>query len=384
MKIHEYQAKDIFRRYGIPVPAGAVARSPQEARRATVELGGEALLKAQVHAGGRGIAGGVRVVHSPEEAELLAGVLLGRNLSTHQTDARGLPVNQLLVEELANISREVYLAITVDPVYRGLVVLACPTGGVDIEDLAATSPQEIHTEPIDPGMGISSYKSRRLAAWLRLEPSPTRAVVQIVEAMYQLILENDCSMVEINPLIINDQGRVVALDAKINLEDEALFRHPQLVALRDRLQEDELEAQAADLDISYVHLDGDVGCLVNGAGLAMATLDATRIAGASPANFLDVGGGASDQKVATAVSIILSDPKVKKILVNTFGGILRCDLAAQGIVQAYRQKGSTLPLVVRMLGTNVDEGKAVLRDSGLPVVFADTLAEAAQAISQAG
>ena len=380
MKIHEYQAKDIFRRYGIPVPASAVASSPSEARRATADLGGQALLKAQVHAGGRGTAGGIRVVRSPDEAEQLAGELLGKNLVTHQAGAQGLQVNQVLVEELASISREVYLAITIDPLYRGLVVLACPNGGVDIEQVAAKNPEDIHTEPIDPGMGISAYKSRRLAGWLQLDPGPVREVVQILEAMYLLLLENDCSLVEINPLVITDDGRAVALDAKINLEDDALFRHAKLASLRDRAQEDDLEALAADLDISYVNLDGDVGCLVNGAGLAMATLDAARNAGAMPANFLDVGGGASAEQVASAVGIILSDPKVKKVLVNTFGGILRCDLAAEGIVQAYRQREATLPLVVRMLGTNVDEGKAVLRESGLPVVFAETLAEATQAI----
>ncbi len=383
MKIHEYQAKDIFRRYGIPVPAGAVAGSPQEARTATENLGGQALLKAQVHAGGRGRTGGIRVVRSPDEAEQVARSLLGKNLVTHQTDARGLPVNQVLVEELANVTRETYLAITIDPVHRGLVVLACPTGGGNIEEVAAANPQDIHTELVDPGLGMMAYKSRRLATWLRLEPSPARAVVQILEAMYQLFMENDCFLVEINPLVITSEDHVVALDAKIDLEDDALFRHAKLASLRDRSQEDELEAQAADLDISYVHLDGDVGCLVNGAGLAMATLDATMAAGAAPANFLDVGGGASDQQVASAVGIILSDPKVKRVLVNTFGGILRCDLAAQGIVQAYRRKGVALPLVVRMRGTNVEEGKAVLRESGLPVVFADTLAEVAQAVCPA-
>ncbi len=383
MKIHEYQAKEIFARYGVTVPNGSVVKSAREARRAVLDLGGQAVLKAQVHAGGRGRAGGVKVVRSPEEAEQVAGSMLGKNLVTPQTDAAGVPVNQVLVEELASIRREVYLAVTVDPVRRYPVLLASPKGGVDIEEVAAANPEDIHSEPIDPALGLMPFQARRLGAALGLEAKQARAALQVMDALYRIFVDHDCTLVEVNPLVVAADDQLVALDAKINLEDDSLFRHAELLSLRDRTQEDELEAQAADLDISYVNLDGDVGCLVNGAGLAMATLDAAKNAGAAPANFLDVGGGASHEKVASAVEIILSDPKVKRVLVNIFGGILRCDIAARGVVLGYRNKDVDLPLVVRMLGTNVDEGKAILRDSGLPVTFADTLAEAAQAICSA-
>ena len=339
-------------------------------------------MKAQVHAGGRGRAGGVKVVRTPDEAERVASSLLGKNLVTHQTDDHGVPVNQVLVEELAEIRQEAYLAITVDPVFRGPVVLASPKGGVDIEEVAAANPDDVHSEPIDTVLGIMPFQSRRLAGKLGLEGDAVREAASLINSLYRLFIENDCSLVEVNPLILNTQNRLVALDAKITLEDDSIFRHDELRSLRDPSQEDELEAKAADLDISYVKLDGDVGCLVNGAGLAMATLDVTRSAGAAPANFLDVGGGASDEKVASAVEIILSDSRVKKVLVNVFGGILRCDIAARGIIEAYRRKGSSLPLVVRMLGTNVKEGKASLEESGLPVVFAETMAQAAQAIQR--
>ncbi|MCH7605718.1 MAG: ADP-forming succinate--CoA ligase subunit beta [Chloroflexi bacterium] len=380
MKIHEYQAKEIFARYGIPVPQGRVVASPGEAREATRELGGKAVLKAQVHAGGRSIGGGIKIVNTAAEAEEFAEKLLGHNLVTPQTGAEGIPVNSLLVEELADVGRELYLAITVDRVYRGPVMLASPSGGMDIEEVAANRPEDIHKEPIDPVLGFMPFQGRRLAARLGLEGSLARSAGQAMTALYRIFIDHDCTLVEINPLITTGDGGLVALDAKLNIDDESLFRHDDLVELRDRAQEDELEARAADLDIAYVNLDGDVGCLVNGAGLAMATLDVASAAGASPANFLDVGGGATDEKVASAVGIILSDPKVNRVLVNIFGGILRCDVAARGIVLAYREKGSSLPLVVRMLGTNVDEGKAILMESGLPVSFADTLTEASQAI----
>ena len=380
MNIHEYQAKEIFARYGVKIPSGKVARTPQEASRATEELGGQAVLKSQIHAGGRGNAGGVKVVRSPSEAEDVARQLLGKNLVTRQTDAEGAPVNQLLVEELANITQESYLAITIDSSYRSPVILASAKGGMDVEEVAAANPADIYTEPVDTTLGLMPFQSRRLVAKLGFGPELARPASQTIGALYRLFIENDCSLVEINPLIATADGEIVALDAKITLEDDSLYRHADLQELRDTTQEDKLEAQAADLDISYVNLGGDVGCLVNGAGLAMATLDAAKNAGASPANFLDVGGGATDEKVASAVEIILSDPKVKQVLVNIFGGILRCDTAARGIVLAYGNKNSSLPLVVRMLGTNVDEGKAILRNSGLQVTFADTIGEAAEAI----
>ena len=383
MKLHEYQAKEIFARYGIPVPQGRVAATATEAHTATQGFGGRAVIKAQVHAGGRGKAGGVKVAQSPDDAAAAAEAILATSLVTNQTGPEGVPVNQVLVEELADIAKEMYLAITVDRVERKPVILVSASGGMDIEEVAATSPELIHTEPIDPILGLMPFQSRRIARKLGLEGSVASAAPAVLSSLYQVFVDNDCTLVEVNPLIATGDGSLVALDAKISVDDDALFRRPAIVELRDPSQEDELEAQAADLDIAYVNLDGDVGCLVNGAGLAMATLDVTSAAGAEPANFLDVGGGASVEKVASAVSIILSDPKVRRVLVNVFGGILRCDIAAEGIVLAYRNTGSNLPIVVRMLGTNVDDGKRILGESGLPVVFAETLSEAADAIKQA-
>ena len=382
MKLHEYQAKEIFARYGIPVPQGRVAATASEARSATEGFGGHAVVKAQVHAGGRGKAGGVKVAQTPDDAESAAQAMLSASLVTNQTGPEGVPVNQVLVEELADIAKEMYLALTVDRVERRPVMLVSASGGMDIEEVAATSPELIHTEPIDPVLGLMPFQSRRIARRLGLEGPAASAAPAVLHSLYQVFVENDCTLVEVNPLIVTGDGRLVALDAKISVDDDALFRRPAIVELRDPSQEDELEAQAADLDIAYVNLDGDVGCLVNGAGLAMATLDVTSAAGAAPANFLDVGGGASVEKVASAVSIILSDPKVRRVLVNVFGGILRCDIAAEGIVLAYRNTESRLPVVVRMLGTNVDDGKRILAESGLPVVFAETLSEAAEAIGR--
>ena len=383
MKLHEYQAKEIFARYGIPVPRGNVASSAEGARLATEEFGGRSVVKAQVHAGGRGKAGGVKVAQSPSDAATAAQSILSTSLVTNQTGPEGVPVNQVLVEELADIAREMYLAITVDRVERRPVILVSASGGMDIEEVAATSPDLIHTEPVDPVLGLMPFQSRRIARVLGLEGSVAAAAPAVLNSLYQVFVENDCTLVEVNPLISTGDGQLVALDAKISVDDDAMFRRPSIVELRDPSQEDELEAQAADLDIAYVNLDGDVGCLVNGAGLAMATLDVTSAAGAAPANFLDVGGGATVEKVASAVGIILSDDKVRRVLVNIFGGILRCDIAAEGIVLAYRNAGSSLPIVVRMLGTNVDDGKRILAESGLPVVFAETLTEAANAIKQA-
>ena len=383
MKIHEYQAKEIFSRYGIPLPRNIVAASAQEARQATQELGGRAVLKAQIHAGGRGKAGGIKVVNSPGEAEQVAGSLLKRDLVTAQTGPQGAPVHRVLVEEVADVRRELYLAITIDRAHRGPVMVASPLGGVNIEEVASTNPQAIHSEQIEPVLGLMTFQARRLAARLELQQETARTTTNVMSALYRILVDNDCSLVEINPLIVTGESQLLALDAKITLEDDSLFRHQEHLSMRDSSQEDELESRAADLDIAYVKLDGDVGCLVNGAGLAMATLDVASTASANPANFLDVGGGASEEQIASAMAIILSDARVNRVLVNVFGGILRCDIAAQGVVRAYREKGSTLPLVVRMLGTNVEEGKIILRQSGLPVTFADTLSEAAQAINLA-
>ena len=383
MKLHEYQAKEIFARYGIEVPRGIVANTPEEAGEATREMGGQAVVKAQVHAGGRGQGGGIKVVRSPEEAEEVARGFIGRNLVTRQTDAQGVPINSVLVEELADIKQELYVALTIDRGFRGPVMIASAAGGMDIEEVAATNPENIHTEPIEPVLGLMPYQARRVVSRLGLEAGPARPAVHTLNALYRIFTENDCSLVEINPLIVTGDDRVVALDAKLDVEDDSMFRHGDLRELRDRSQEDALEARASDMEIAYVNLDGSVGCLVNGAGLAMATLDVTNAAGAAPANFLDVGGGADDEKVASAVSIILSDPKVDRVLINVFGGILRCDIAARGIVLAFERMNSNLPLIVRMLGTNVDEGKEILGASPLNVTFADTLTEAAEAVRQA-
>ena len=380
MNIHEYQAKEVFAGYGIPVPRGIVAATPAEAKAATEELGGRSAVKAQIHAGGRGKSGGVQIVSSPEEAEEAAQRMLGSRLVTPQTGPEGAPVHKLLIEEMADIKRELYVALTIDRGHRGPALLVSTKGGMNIEEVAAANPEDIHTELIDPLSGLMPFQTRRLVRRLGLDQAVAADTAKVLSALYRLFVENDCTLVEINPLIITGDGRVVALDAKITLDDDSMFRHADLLEYRDISQEDELEAQASDLDIAYVKLDGDVGCLVNGAGLAMATLDVTTAAGAAPANFLDVGGGATPEKVASAVKIILSDPKVRRVLVNIFGGILRCDIAAEGIVLAYKDTGSTIPLVVRMLGTNMVEGKEILGTSGLLVEFADTLTGAANAI----
>ena len=381
MKLHEYQAKEIFARYGIPIPNGKLARSSEEAAEAATSFGGGAAVKAQVHAGGRGLAGGVKVVDSAEEARSFAGGLLGSRLVTNQTDADGVPVDSVLVEELADIAAEMYIAVTMDRNHRAPMLIGSAAGGTSIEQVAATNPDAIITEAVEPGLGLMPFQCRRVATRLGLSGVAARQGAAIFAALYRIFTENDCTLVEVNPLIVTGSGDVMALDAKMEVEDDALFRHPDLQQLRDRSQEDALEAEAADDEIAYVSLDGSVGCLVNGAGLAMATLDVASAAGAAPANFLDVGGGASEEKVAAAVGIILSDPKVDRVLVNIFGGILRCDVAARGIVMAYEERQATQPLVVRMLGTNLEEGKEILAQSGLDVTFTDTLTEAAAALS---
>ena len=377
MKVHEYQAKSTLARYGVPVPRGAVASTPAEAGEIASGLGGRVVVKAQVHAGGRGKAGGIKLVDTPQEAEQAAASLLGSRLVTHQTGPQGVPVGKVLVEEVSKVTRELYLGLTVDRASRGPVMIASEAGGVEIEDVAAREPEKIRKEPIDPLIGFQPFQGRRLSYALNLEPGLTRPAAQMMGALYTLFVENDCSLVEINPLALTQDGRIVALDAKISFDDDVLFRHPELAEMRDPEQDDPFEAQAQEYGISYVKLDGDVGCLVNGAGLAMATMDVIQSAGASPANFLDVGGGANEEKVARAFGIMLSDPQVKRILVNVFGGILRCDIAARGIVMACKERGADVPLLVRMRGTNVEEGKSILAESGLNVTFADSLAEVA-------
>ena len=380
MKVHEFQAKEIFSRYGIPVPRGYVASTPEDAARFVSDLGGRGVVKAQVHAGGRGRGGGIKLVDSPQEAEEFATSLICSNLVTPQTGLDGIPVNQLLIEEPVSIERELYLAVTLDRALAMPVLLASPAGGMDIEEVAATRPEDIHSEAIDPLLGLMPFQARRLASKLGLAGTLARQTGTIMDSMTRINAELDCSLVEINPLVVTTASEVVALDAKIDLDDDALFRHQNLTALRDPSQEDPREAEAASLGISYVNLEGDVGCLINGAGLAMATLDLTQTVGAFPANFLDVGGGSDEEKVAAAVKIIVSDPKVTRVLINLFGGILRCDVAARGVVQAYRETGAVQPMIVRLLGTNMEEGRSIFRESGLSVTFADTLTEAAEAV----
>ncbi len=380
MKLHEYQAKEMFSRYGIPVPLGIAAANREEAIEASRNLDGPWVVKAQVHAGGRGKAGGIKVVSTHDEVGDATEALLGSRLVTHQTGPEGAPVHKVLVEEATDVSQELYVALMIDREVRGPVVIASASGGMDIEEVAATAPERILKEGIDPVLGLQPFQGRRLAYGLGLPQELVRPASQIMLSLYDIFVENDCSLLEINPLAIDAGGKLVALDAKVDLEDDATFRHHDLLSLRDREQEDELEAQALENNIAYVKLDGFVGCLVNGAGLAMATMDVIQNAGAKPANFLDVGGGASEDKVALAVSIMLSDPEVTQVLVNVFGGILRCDIAAGGIVKAWRDSNSQLPMLVRMRGTNVDEGKDILRASGLDVTFADTLIEVSEAL----
>ncbi len=383
MKVHEYQAKEIFSRYGIPVPRGFIASTPEQASQFVRDLGGRAIVKAQVHAGGRGRGGGIKMANSPQDASDIATTLLGSNLITPQTGPEGVPVNQVLIEEPVDISRELYLATTLDRTLAAPVLLASPAGGMDIEEVAATHPEDIHSESIDPLLGLMEYQTRRLARHLGLSGPLARAAGSVMSAVARISSDLDCSLVEINPLVVTSDDRIVALDAKISIEDDALFRHTELLELRDPSQEDPLEAEAAALDIAYVSLDGDVGCLINGAGLAMATLDLAKSVGAAPANFLDVGGGATEEKVASAVKLIISDSKVTQVLINLFGGILRCDVAARGVVQAFEETGSRMPLIVRLLGTNMEEGLSIFQESGLPVTFAETLADVSEAVRPA-
>ena len=383
MKLHEYQAKAILGAYGVPVPEGSVATTPKDAQEAASRLGGRAVVKAQVHAGGRGKAGGVKAAADPAEAHSIAAGLLGTRLVTFQTGPEGAPVDRVLVEQTVDVERELYLSITTDGGRRRPVVIASAAGGVDIEEVARTDPSKVLQEVVDPTVGLQPFQGRRLAYDLELPPNLVRPFTELVSHCYQAYMEKDCSMVEVNPLVVTRDGHLLALDAKVSLDDDALFRHPDEAALHDPGQGAPLEVEAATYDIAYVKLEGNVGCMVNGAGLAMATMDTIKAAGAEPANFLDVGGGASEEKVTHAVAIMLSDPQVERVLVNIFGGILRCDIAAAGIVGAYRQSQRQPPLVVRMLGTNVEEGRGILADSGLTITLVDTLLEAAHAIAAA-
>ena len=380
MKVHEYQAKALMAKFGIPVPKGGVAATPDDAKKVALDLGGNVVVKAQVHAGGRGKAGGVKVVANPEEAAEFTKSILGTQLVTFQTGAEGVPVTSVLVEETMDIVKELYLAILIEPTSRSIVVIASEAGGMDIEEVAATTPEKILRVVVDPTVGLQPFQGRQLAYGIGVAPELVRQTADLMTKLYKLFIDQDCSQAEINPLVVTGDGRVLPVDAKLTIDDDAMFRHKDLVDFRDPGQEDPLESRAHDIGVIYVRLDGDVGCLVNGAGLAMATMDVVTNVGAKPANFLDVGGGADEERIRGAVGILLSDPNVKRVLVNIFGGILRCDVLARGLVSAYADQQSTAPLVVRMLGTNAEEGRQVLSDSGLNVTIAYTFGEAAEAL----
>ena len=380
MKIHEYQAKELLAQYGVAVPKGFVASTPDEVAQRVTELGGKAVVKAQVHAGGRGKAGGVKVVNSPAEAKQYAAGLLGKRLVTHQTGPEGVPVTKLLVEELITIKKELYCSLLVDPAAKMPVLIASQAGGMEIEEVATKSPEKILTIAIDPVVGLQAFMGRKLAYGLDLPADLVRNAGALATSLYRLFNALDCTLVEINPLVITADNRLLAADAKINFDDDALFRHPDLLKLRDVGQEDPLDVKASESDVNYIRLDGDVGCMVNGAGLAMGTMDIIKHLGASPANFLDVGGGANEAQISAAFKILIADPKVKRVFVNIFGGILRCDVAARGIIDAVRSEGITIPVVVRMRGTNADEAKKILADSGLKVIVEDELLAAAQKV----
>ena len=382
MKLHEYQAKQILVKYGIPVPRGGVAATPQEAKEITRLQNGPCVIKAQVHAGARGKAGGIRLAITPEEGEHMAAALLEKRLVTDQTGPEGAPVHFVLVEEALDAHRELYIAVTVDSSARGPIVVASSAGGVEVEETARTSPELIFKEPVSPIIGLRSYQARRLANQLGLEGDVANALVSHMLHLYDLFMDLDCLLVEINPMVVTRDNRVIALDAKLTIDDDALFRHEDLAAMRDWGQEDRLDAMAGEAGIAYVKLNGDVGCLVNGAGLAMATMDIIKAGGAQPANFLDVGGGANPERVAQAMNIILADPQVTRVLVNVFGGIARCDEIAEGIVIAMPESRKNMPIMVRFLGSMMEEGKKILQDSGLNVRFVDELMEATEILKE--
>ena len=380
MKIHEFQAKELLRSYGIPVPRGKAASTPDTARHAAEQLKGRAVIKAQIHAGGRGKGGGVRTAASPDEALHAARAILGMQLVTHQTGPKGKKVRRALVEEAHAVRKELYLSLVVDR-SRGkecVVFMASAEGGMDIEQVAATAPEKIVRCAVHPVVGISPFQARKLSAPLGLDAEQRKVFAEIVRNLYRLFLEKDCSLVEINPLAVTEDGRLLALDTKINFDDDGLYRHPEIRELRDPDEEDPLEVIAKDASVNYIKLDGNVGCMVNGAGLAMTTMDLIQMAGGEPANFLDVGGGASAEQIEKAFRILTSDPSVKCILINIFGGILRCDRVSAGLIQAAKNIDLKLPMVVRLQGTNVEEGRRILRDSGLRFTVADGLYEAAE------
>ena len=379
MNLHEYQAKAVLREYGITTPRGLVMENPSQAETATNELGGEAwVVKAQIHAGGRGKAGGVKLVSSIDALRLAADTLLGQSLVTYQNAPQGQLVSQVLVEETLPIARELYLSLLVDRETERITVVASASGGMDIEDIARTAPQKILREICDPLMGLQDFQCRNLGFALGLVGKQIGEMTRLLLAVYQLFLQRDLSMLEINPLIVTQSGSIVALDCKMIVDDNALYRQPALSAMRDARQGDPKDAAAHAVGLNYIALEGSIGCMVNGAGLAMATMDLIKLHGGQPANFLDVGGGATAETVAQAFKIILADPNVKAILVNIFGGIMRCDIIAEGIIQAVREVGVQVPVIVRLEGTNVELGRKMLAESGLKIVSAESLTEAAK------
>jgi succinyl-CoA synthetase beta subunit len=380
MKVHEYQAKALLREFAVPVPNGAPADTPVEARAVAERLGGRSVIKAQVHAGGRGKAGGIKVADTPAAAESAAKQILGMRLKTPQTPPEGIEVRKVLVEEASSVERELYLSVTLDRARSTHVVMASQAGGMEIEEVAARTPEKILREWTHPALGLADFQARRLAFDLGLTGEQFKQGATLVRNLFRLYLAKDCSLAEINPLVVTKDGRVLALDAKLNFDDSALPRHPELVALRDIHEEDPLDVEASKYNLNYIKLDGTVGCMVNGAGLAMATMDIIKLAGGEPANFLDVGGGASPEQIENAFRILSGDPAVKAVFINVFGGILRVDRLAEGVIAAVKKLGLKFPVVVRAEGTNVDVGKRMLVESGLPLTMAEDMADGARKV----
>ena len=379
MNIHEYQAKEVLRGFGVAVPKGGVAYTPDEAVKVAEDLGGPVwVVKSQIHAGGRGKGGGVKLAKSIDEVKQLADEMIGMTLVTHQTGPEGKEVGRVYVEDGCDIARELYLGLLIDRVTSRVTIMASTEGGMEIEEVAAKTPEKILKVAIDPACGMQAFHARKIAFGLGLEGNQIKSAVKFLMAMYKAFEQLDASIVEINPLVVTGAGDIIALDAKMNFDDNALFRHKDIAELRDESEEDPTELEAAKFDLNYVKLDGNIGCMVNGAGLAMATMDIIKLYGGEPANFLDVGGGASRERVTAAFKLILSDPNVEGLLVNIFGGIMRCDVIAEGVVAAAREISLTVPLVVRLAGTNVELGKKILEESGLPIIAADDLGDAAE------
>jgi succinyl-CoA synthetase beta subunit len=381
MKIHEYQAKAILARHGVPVPHGEVAFNGAEAHEIAHRLGGGlVVVKAQIHAGGRGKGGGVKVAKSPQEAETIAHDMIGMTLVTHQTGPGGRVVSRVLVEEGLQMTRELYLSVVLDRAAGKPAMIASAAGGMDIEEVAAKTPEQIVTIHIEPGVGLAAFEARQLGFGIGLDGTQTNKFVKVASALYETFVATDASLLEINPLVITGSGELLALDAKMNFDDNALYRHPDIRDLRDLAEEDPLEIEASRFSLNYIHLDGNIGCMVNGAGLAMATMDIIKLAGGQPANFLDVGGGANAEQIKNAFRILMSDQNVKAVLINIFGGILRCDVLAEGVIAAVKELGVRVPIVIRMEGTNVEQGKKMLKESGLNFETADDMNEAARKV----